>query len=196
MTEEDKPGISRRRVGSSRRLIQPKPATAGNHPALPGNLPSRANAVAAEDSSLRFHFFLIDSGWDGPAPEVIRNNLGMITEFQNHDPLFILSREQSRQLLRKHPHLIGKDPILLARDLHAQKTGGESEYHGFHLNLGLIRDPNQALVALRKFLHLLAAHRQSADIEKEVKAQLHRKGIKGIKGAIEVLRVSSEALVG
>lgn len=49
------------------------------------------------------------------------------------------------------------------------------------------------LVALRKFLHLLATHRQSVDIEREVKAQLHRKGI---TGAIEVLRVSAEAMAG
>jgi hypothetical protein len=193
MTEEDKPGITRRRVVSSRRLIQPKPTASGNHPASLANLPLRTDETSAQGSSPRFHFFLIDCGWDGPAPEVIRNNLEMITQFQNHDPLFILTREQSRQILKKHPHLIGKDPILLARDLQAGKTSGESEYHGFHLNLGLIRDPNQVLVALRKFLHLLATHRQSVDIEREVKAQLHRKGI---TGAIEVLRVSAEAMAG
>jgi hypothetical protein len=124
---------------------------------------------------------------------VVRDNIDMITRFQNNDPLFILTREQSTALMRRHPQFIGRDPILLARDLRARGTGGGSEYHGFHLNMGLIREPNKAVEALRKFLHLLTTHRHSADIEKDVKALLHRKGL---TGAIEVLRVGSEAMVG
>jgi hypothetical protein len=89
--------------------------------------------------------------------------------------------------------LIGKDPILMARDLQGRGASGGSEYHGFHLNMGLIREPDKAVVALRKFLHLLAAHRHSADIEQDIKALLHRKGL---AGAIEVLRSGAEAMAG
>lgn len=136
----------------------------------------------------RFHFFLIDSGWDGPVSQVVRNNIHMITRFQNNDPFFILNREQSTAVLRKHPHLIGSDPILIARDLHSKRDG----YHGFHLNMGRIRDASKAIGILHTFLNFLAVHRNSQDIEKNVKEQLHREGF---EGAIEVLRSSAESLV-
>ena len=141
----------------------------------------------------RFHFFLIDSGWNSAAARVIRDNLGMITRFQNHDPLFILDQAQSTALMRRHPHLIGKDPILLARDMQARGADGATEYHGFHLNMGLIKDPVTAVEGLRKFLHFLAVHRHSANIEADVKQQLHREGL---SGAIEVLRMGAEAMAG
>jgi hypothetical protein len=153
----------------------------------------RAAADPAPPQRPRFHFFLIDSGWDSPAARVIRDNLDMITRFQNDDPLFVLSREQSTALIRRHPHFIGKDPILLARDLEARGARGGSEYHGFHLNLGLLKEPTQVVNALRSFLQFLAHHRHSADIERDIRDQLHRDGV---NGAIEVLRLSAESMVG
>ena len=175
------------------RLIKPKPKTA-EHVVEASDSPSASQALEAKPNhEPRFHFFLIDCGWDGPVPNLIRNNLPMITHLQNHDPLFVLTREQSDQMLRKYPHLIGKDPILLARDLFASRTGGDSEYHGFHLNLGLIKTESEALTTLRKFLNFLATHRKGGNIEKHIKEQLHKDGV---TGAIEVLRVGSEAMVG
>lgn len=149
--------------------------------------------ASAAPASSRFQFFLIDSGWNSAAARVIRDNLGMITRFQNNDPLFILDQAQSTALMRRHPHLIGKDPILLARDLQARGAGGATEYHGFHLNLGLVKDPVAAVEGLRKFLHFLAIHRHSLNIETDVQHQLHQAGL---RGAIEVLRLGGEAMVG
>lgn len=140
----------------------------------------------------RFNFFLIDSGWDGPVSQAVRNNIHMITRFQNNDPFFILNREQSTAVLRKHPHLIGSDPILIARDLHARHQPQAGDYHGFHLNMGLIRDATKAIGILHTFLNFLAVHRDSQDIEKNIKQQLHRDGL---EGAIEVLRSGTESLV-
>lgn len=156
--------------------------------------PERLSPVAAPaPEKPRFHFFIIDSGWNSSAARVIRDNLDMITRFQNDDPLYVLTKEQSTALMRRHPHLIGKDPILLARDLEARGACAGTEYHGFHLNMGLIRTPDKAVEGLRNFLHFLAAHRRSADIEKDVREELHRQGL---QGAIEVLRTGSEAMVG
>lgn len=183
MRDEDKTLTRARRT---RRLIRPKPM-----PVTPESPVGSALAETAADRA-RFHFFLIDSGWDGPVPELVRRNLDMITQYQQDDPLFVLTPAQSRQMLKKHPHLIGKDPILLARDLRAGHLHGDEEYHGFHLNLGMIRDPAQALEVLKTFLNFLARHRQSADIEKNIREQLHRDGL---QGAIEVLRNGSETLV-
>lgn len=192
MAEDNKTGKAPDSGGRAVRLIKPKPKTTESHdaPELSTESQSSAGDVA---HSPRFHFFLIDCGWDGPVPNLIRNNLPMITHLQNNDPLFVLTREQSDQMLRKYPHLIGKDPVLLARDLYASRTDAESEYHGFHLNLGLIKTESEALATIRAFLNFLACHRKGGNIEKHIQEQLHRDGI---KGAIEVLRVGSEAMVG
>ena len=192
MSEDNKIDKEPASEGRAVRLIKPKPKTAEPHDAPEVSTESQ---ISAEDiaHSPRFHFFLIDCGWDGPVPKLIRNNLSMITHLQNNDPLFVLTREQSDQMLRKYPHLIGKDPVLLARDLYSSRTDVESEYHGFHLNLGLIKTESEALATLRKFLNFLASHRKGGNIEKHIKEQLHKDGV---TGAIEVLRVGSEAMIG
>jgi len=181
MHDKQIPGAGRNTAANRRRTA----AADASDPPPPGE--------AAAKKAPRFHFFLIDSGWNSAAARVIRDNLDMITRFQNDDPLFVLTREQSTALMRRHSQFIGRDPILLARDLHARGASGGSEYHGFHLNLGLIGEPDKAVQALRKFLHLLATHRQSANIEQDIQERLHRKGL---QGAIEVLRAGAESIVG
>lgn len=179
---------------SSPRLIKPRPLkTEAKSPdqVLAADLPAEA-PIEAPDTQPRFQFFLIDSGWDGPVPKLLRQNLRMITHLQNHDPFYVLSRSQSSELIRRHPHLIGKDPILLARDLHGARTSGKDQYHGFHLNLGIIQNPERALEVLQNFLNFLAMHRKNANIDQVIRAQLHRDGL---QGAVEVLRGGSEALI-
>ena len=117
----------------------------------------------------------------------------MVTRFQNDDPLYILSKEQSVELLKRHPHMIGKDPILLARDLKAGQGHCSQDYHGFHLNLGMLGEPNKAADGLRNFLNFLSNHRHSSNIESDIKQKLHQDGL---QGAIEVLRQGGEAVVG
>ena len=156
--------------------------------------PTIANAPEkkSEPEGPRFQFFLIDSGWDSPAANVIRQNLRMVTQLQNHDPFYVLTRSQSSEIIRRHPHLIGKDPILLARDIHGARYHGRKQYHGFHLNLGIIQNPETALEVLQNFINFLAVHRKNANIDHLIKQKLHRDGL---QGAVEVLRGGSEALV-
>lgn len=135
----------------------------------------------------RFHFFIIDAGWKSTAAKVLRENFGMIREFQNSDPLYVLNRRQSIDLIRANPDLIGKDPVILVHDLHAQGGRGESGYHGFRLCLGLINDGQQALAAMQKFLRFIQQHRHSDNIEQDIRDKLHRKGM---ESAIEVIRES------
>ncbi len=171
--------------------IKPRPAS--KNPSNPVAAEMEAPTISYSVKELpRFQFFLIDSGWIGPVPELIRQNLGMITHLHDNDPFYILSSEQSNQILKKHPHLIGKDPILLARDLHSSRTTGATEYHGFHLNLGIIKDPEKAFDVLQHFLNFLAVHRKSRSIESKIRQQLHRDGF---EGAIEVLRGGAENLI-
>jgi len=116
----------------------------------------------------------------------------MIREFENHDPLYVLTHEQSIELIRANPDLIGKDPILLVHDLHAKGGRGPSGYHGFRLCLGAIKTPEQALKAMQEFLQFVAAHRKSPDIEKDIQQKLHRQGV---AGAIEVIREGASEMM-
>lgn len=191
MADQEKP----KKASPKPRLIKPRPRIKAADDTSK-QAPLTVNQDMQEDSSCvekpRFQFFLIDSGWDGPVPRMLRQNLRMITQLQNHDPFYVLSRTQSSDLLKRHPHLIGKDPILLARDLHGARTGGADEYHGFHLNLGIIQNPEKALETLQNFLNFLAVHRRNADIDQQIRAKLHRDGL---QGAVEVLRGGTEALI-
>jgi hypothetical protein len=149
-------------------------------------------AEAAEGHKPRFHLFLIDAGWKSSSAKVIRDNFHMIREFQNSDPLYVLTREQSIELIRENADLIGKDPILLVHDLHAKGGRGESGYHGFRLCLGLIKDSSKALSAMQEFLRFVHSHRRSADIEKDIRKKLHHAGM---QGALEVIREGAGELM-
>lgn len=155
--------------------------------------PESNPAGAVPEKPPHFHFFIIDAGWNSAAAKVLRENLHMIHEFRNHDPLFVLTSEQSIHLLRKYPDLIGKDPILCVHDLHARGGRGPAGYHGFRLCLGTLHQPAKALNALQEFLRFVAAHRHSPDIERDVRRQLHRQGM---EGAVEVIREGAELLAG
>lgn len=175
------------------RLLKTRPrATAADSSTIEKNIPPQAPKSEITAEGPRFQFFLIDSGWEGPVAHVIRQNLRMVTQLQNHDPFYVLTRTQSNEILRRHPHLIGKDPILLARDIHGARYHGPKQYHGFHLNLGIIKSPGDALEVLKNFINFLAVHRKNADIDHLIKQKLHRDGL---QGAVEVLRGGSEALV-
>lgn len=141
---------------------------------------------------LRFHFFIIDAGWKTASAKVLRDNFNLIHVFQENDPLYVLTHEQSVEFIRNNPDLIGKDPLILVHDLHAKGGRGESGYHGFRLCLGLLKDSAQALTALQKFLRFVHFHRQSQDIEKDIRERLHRKGL---EGTIDVIRETAESLM-
>lgn len=162
--------------------------TARDRVATPAN--SGAKATAPQP---RFRFFIVDSGWNSPAARVIRENFEKIREFQDGDPLYVLSKAQSTEILRRNPHFIGKDPIIFVRDMNARGPADGDEYHGFHLNLGVIKDPIKALAALQEFLNFLAAHRHSLDIERDIRQKLHRDGLVGM---IEVIREGAKDAMG
>jgi hypothetical protein len=152
-----------------------------------------ADSAPVPEKPPRFHFFIIDAGWNSASAKVLRENFHMIHEFRNSDPLYVLTGEQSIQLLRKYPDLIGKDPILCVHDLHAQGGRGPAGYHGFRLCLGTLHQPAKALNALQEFLRFVTAHRHSPNIEQDIRRRLHRQGM---EGAIEVIRESAELLAG
>jgi len=67
--------------------------------------------------------------------------------------------------------------------MQALGKGGTTGFHGFRLSLGLLRTPHQALMGLQAFARFLVTHRQSADLEADIRANLRREGL---MGAIEI----------
>lgn len=132
----------------------------------------------------RFHVFVLDTGWRSEAAAALQQNLASIAMFADACPIFVLSPEQSRAMLVRDPDLIGKGPSLIVHDLHAKGGKGDSGYHGFRLNLGVIHRREDALRVLQEFLHFAFTHRNDPDIERAVRKKLHRAGL---ANAIDVL---------
>jgi hypothetical protein len=138
----------------------------------------------ANPSTPRFRIFIVDSGWDSPAHRVLQENFGLLRELQREDPIYVLGREKSIEYLRHHEERIGHDPIIAVHDLAAMGDTGTTDFHGFRLRLGLLRTHQQALLALQNFARFLRMHRQSVDLEAEIRRGLRREGL---AGAIEII---------
>jgi hypothetical protein len=134
--------------------------------------------------ALRFRIFIIDSGWNSVARRVLRHNFALIRRLQKEDLIYLLSRKQSVEFIRRHRSLIGRDPILAVHDLKAVGGRGTAGFHGFHLHLGILRTPRQTLMALQTFAHFVGTHRHSANLEADIRSGLRREGM---LGAIEIL---------
>jgi hypothetical protein len=141
----------------------------------------------------RFHVFLIDTRWNGPVSKVLHEHMPLFQQYHPQDPVYILSREQSIKLLKGAPEHIGRDPMIVVYDSYRPKHHESKEkpnYHGFRLNLGIIKNPEQALVKLQEFLKFVATHRTADCLSCEVERELHREGLSNM---VKLLREASEA---
>jgi hypothetical protein len=166
-------------------------AAAAELPGLGGQ--TAQSGTADGPSAPRFRIFIIDSGWNSAAHRVLQENFGLIRELQREDPIYVLSREQSIEFLRYHQDRIGREPIISVHDLAAMSESGTDDFHGFRLHLGLMHRPQQALAALQNFVRFLSTHRQSLDLEAEIRRDLRREGV---AGAIEIILAREAREIG
>ena len=68
----------------------------------------------------------------------------------------------------------------------------ERGYRGFRLNLGLIKQPEQALARLQEFLRFVALNRDAMYLQGAVRKELYREGLDGM---IKLLRETSTELI-
>jgi hypothetical protein len=132
----------------------------------------------------RFRIFIIDSGWNSVARRVLRHNFSLIRRLHKEDLIYLFSRKKSIEFIRRHRSLIGRDPIIAVHHLKAIEQHGTAGFHGFHLHLGILRTPRQALMALQTFAQFVGTHRHSENLEAEIRSELCREGM---LGAIEIL---------
>ena len=156
-------------------------------------LSSRQPSESITPGALRFHIFLIDTGWNRPISEALRSQFPLFRSYQPKDALYILTQEQSVRVLKSAPDHIGLDPIILVYDLHAP-AGAKGEhvgkYRGFRLNLGLFRNPQQALQRLQHFVRFIATHRTSDRLLADVRREMHQEGLENL---VKIIGEASEA---
>jgi len=174
ISEVPAPSGSQGSAGPEAGLVTTPPTQVGRAP---------GPEVGETPAAPRFRIFIIDCGWNSAAHQVLQENFGLIRELQKEDPIYVLGREKSIQFMRHHQSRIGRDPIIAVHDLSAMETG-TTGFHGFRLYLGLLRTPRQALLALQSFARFLNTHRQSRNLEAEIRADLRREGL---AGAIEII---------
>jgi hypothetical protein len=165
--------------------------TASDVPKEKFDLRSHAAEQPIEPDQPRFHLFLVDTGWNVPVSKAVRHQLPLIYRYQKQDTLYILTHEQSVEALKKSPNLIGHDPTIMVFDLYLPPGQPETgTYRGFRLNLGLMRNPEQALARLQEFVRFVAEHRTAQKLDLEVRREMHREGVDGL---VKILRGGLEA---
>jgi hypothetical protein len=140
----------------------------------------------------RFDIFLIDTGWNTAIGTVVHTHFKTLVEFESEDAFYILSHEQSIEILKRVPHLIGHDPIILVYDLYAPVSRKSRGYRGFRLNLGLVKHPAQALARLQEFLRFVAINCTAVPLDRAIHRELYREGLDGM---IKILREASTELL-
>ncbi len=157
-----------------------------NHPDL--DLQTRHMHEPLSPDAKRFDIFLIDTCWNGPVSRVVHEHVPQMHQLHPQDSFYILDRQQSLEVIRLLPELIGKDPVILVYDLYSGNESLKNRYRGFRLCLGLFRHGEQALAKLQEFLRFVAEHRTAHCLDCEVRRTLHREGLDGM---IKVLSETS-----
>jgi hypothetical protein len=156
-------------------------------------LSSRKPSEPLTRDTPRFHIFLIDTGWNRPVSEALRSQFNLFRAYHPKDPLYILTQEQSFRVLQGAPEHISLDPIIVVYNLHSPAHAkGESagNYRGFRLNLGLFKNPEQALQRFQHFVRFIAVHRASDSLLSDVRREMHREGLENL---VKIMGEASEA---
>ena len=134
----------------------PRPIESPDHPPQPQ---VRGRDRPPPPEGKRFDIFLIDTGWNRAVSQAVREQVKHMARLHPSESIYVLSYEQSAELIKLDPAAIGYDPTILVYDLYARPGTGTGAYRGFRLNLGLMRYPEQALARLQEFARFVATKR-------------------------------------
>jgi hypothetical protein len=126
--------------------------------------------------------FLIDSGWNNEVAKAVRENLPVFNGYLRGQRFYVLSEEQSLSFIKKHPPLVGADPILIVLDREAAKLKNPKGY-GFRLCLGHMRN-SEAALSMMKWAIQLSMAANGPEMASIVKESGQRQTI---QGTIELL---------
>jgi hypothetical protein len=169
-----------------------KPQTATSPP-VDLDLRAQSATEPLSPDSKRFDIFLIDTGWNEPISKVVRSHLRMLARYKMKDDLYELTPEQSAEVVRHDPTLIGCDPTIIFYDRYCSAGASAGTYRGFRVNLGLMRHPEQALMRLQEIVRFVVMHRTAEHLDREIRRELHREGFDGL---MKLLHETSAELLG
>jgi hypothetical protein len=156
----------------------PWPSTAQNEPA-PSPTAKTAESAAVPSTSHRrvLDVFLVDSGWNNEVGKAVRENLPVFADYLHGQRFYVLSEEQSLDFIRRHPSLVGADPILIVLDREAAQQNNPKGF-GFRLCLGHMRNP-EAAISMLKWAIQLSMATNGPEMATIVKESGHRQTIQG-----------------
>jgi hypothetical protein len=161
----------------------PRASTTGPLPASLRPVGGTRAGTGDRSGEPRFRIYIIDSGWHSTARRVLRDNMVLLQDL-THDPVYLLDKDRSVALLRRHRTMIGRDPIIIVHDVLALQAERHSDrVHGMRVHLGLLRKEQAVLAALQTLTHFLSRFRHNDLLEDEVRRKLR---MDGLAGAIEI----------
>jgi hypothetical protein len=171
----------------------PRKLQNGPTPPIDLDLRAQSSTEPLSPDRKRFDIFLIDTGWNEPISKVVRSHLRTLARYKMKDDLYELTPDQSAEVVKHDPTLIGCDPTIVFYDHYCSGGANAGTYRGFRLNLGLMRHPEQALFRLQEIIRFVVLHRTAEHLDREIRREQHREGIDGI---MKLLRETSAELLG
>jgi hypothetical protein len=142
--------------------------------------PAAGSAAKAIQRPLgkKLDIYIIDTGWNEEAREVLDNHLDLFESFLADHNTFALTPEQSKEFLSQYIELIGEDPILVMVDSDARV---EKSRHGYGVRICLgAMPPERIRDHLKRLLQIVCDHRKShEDILRKVRKEAHKEGFDG-----------------
>ena len=136
----------------------------GSAPPIDLDLKARPTAGPANHDMNRFHIFLIDTGWSTAVSKLVRSHLPLLYKYQSQDSLYLLTPEQSVEILKRSPEFIGHDPTILVYDLYAARWPRASQLSRISPESRPIQEAGTGVVpapGVRPFSHLAPVRRCS-----------------------------------
>ena len=148
---------------------------------MQGSQPSRTDGRALD-------IYVVDTGWNEKAKAILEEHLELFESFLAGHRVFVLSREQSKGILKQNIQLIGKDPLLVIVDSDA-RVEKHAHGYGFRLCLGTMK-LNRIRQNLSTILQIICDQRfAGTQMIKRVRQEAHREGFAGLMEIIgEVVR--------
>jgi hypothetical protein len=125
-----------------------------------------------------FDVFLVDSGWNNPVCSAIRENLPAVAEYLKGHRFFVMNPDQSMYFIRRHPALVGADPMLLVLD-RSMADNKNAKSCGFRLCLGYVRQP-EAAVSMLKWAVQLTMTAGASEMANIISKSAHRETLQGV----------------
>ena len=135
------------------------------------------------DSHLNLDIYIIDSGWHSTAHAHLAREFDLFKAYLSEHNLYVLTPQQSVDFLKKHPELIGRDPVIAVVDRLARDMNNLDGF-GTRLELGMIEDPARIDWLLRMFVRVINSQAEILDIANTFRKYNYKEGV---KGTIEII---------